>query len=118
MSIKDIAHDLVKLCKAGKFGEAGEKYWDENVISIEAMGDDAELKGKSAVRRKGETWEKGHTVHSALVEGPYINGNQFVIRFKMDMTIKQSGQRMSMDEVGLYTIRKDKIVEERFFYGE
>jgi hypothetical protein len=118
MSIQNIAHDLVKLCKQGKFAEAGEKYWDDNVISVEAMGDNAELKGKASARGKGEWWEKAHEVHGALVEGPYINGNQFVVRFKMDMTVRQSGERRSMDEVGLYTVRKDKIVEERFFYGE
>ena len=117
MSTQAIAQDLVKLCKAGKFGEAGEKYWDDNIISIEAMGDNAEVRGKGAVRGKGQTWEKEHTVHSALVEGPYINGNQFSVRFKMDLTEKKNGQRMTMDEVGLYTVRKDKIVEERFFYG-
>ncbi len=118
MSIHDIARDLVALCKQGKFAEAGEKYWADDVISVEPMGDNAELKGKAAARGKGEWWEKAHEVHSAMVEGPYINGNQFVVRFKMDMTIKASGERRSMDEVGLYTIRKDKIVEERFFYGE
>jgi hypothetical protein len=118
MSIQTIAHDLVNLCKQGKFAEAGEKYWDDNVISVEAMGDNAEVKGKAAARGKGEWWEKNHTVHSALVEGPYINGNQFVVRFKMDMTMKQNNERRTMDEVGLYTIRKDKIIEERFFYGE
>lgn len=32
------------------------------------------------------------------------------------MTPKESGQRTQMDEVGLYTVRNGKIVEERFFY--
>jgi ketosteroid isomerase-like protein len=33
----------------------------------------------------------------------------------MDVTPKQSGQRTTMDEVGLYTVRNGKIAEERFF---
>ena len=33
------------------------------------------------------------------------------------MSVKATGQRLSMDEIGLYTVRNDKIVEERFFYG-
>jgi hypothetical protein len=118
MSIHDIAHDLVALCKEGKFAEAGEKYWAEDVITVEAMGDNPELKGKAAARGKGEWWENNHEVHSVLVEGPYVNGNQFVVRFKMDMTIKASSERRTMDEVGLYTITNGKIAEERFFYGE
>lgn len=118
MSIQDIARDVVNLNKHGKFAEAGEKYWADNVVSIEPAGEHAEIKGKAAVRSKGEEWSKHNEVHSALVEGPYINGNQFVVRFKMDMTAKATGKRQTMDEVGLYTIRNGKIVEERFFYGE
>jgi ketosteroid isomerase-like protein len=34
----------------------------------------------------------------------------------MDLTPKATGERITMDEVGLYTIRDGKIVEERFFY--
>jgi hypothetical protein len=117
MNTQDVARDLVALCKAGKFAEAGEKYWSDNVLSIEPMGENAELRGKAAARGKGEWWDKAHDVHSVVVEGPYLNGDQFVVRFKLDMTIKASGERRNMDEVGLYTIRNGKIAEERFFYG-
>ncbi|HEY2445215.1 MAG TPA: nuclear transport factor 2 family protein [Rhizomicrobium sp.] len=118
MSVHEIAQDLVALCKQGKFEEAGEKYWADNVLSVEPMGDNAESRGKAAVRGKGEWWVANHEVHGVVVEGPYVNGDQFVVRFKMDMTIKASGERRTMDEVGLYTIKDGKIAEERFFYGE
>jgi len=118
MSTQDIANDLVALCKAGKFHEAGEKYWADDVLSVEAMpGDMAEVRGKDGVRGKGEWWANAHEVHSSEVEGPYVNGDQFVVRFKMDLTQKESGARMQMDEVGVYTIKDGKIAEERFFYG-
>ena len=57
-----------------------------------------------------------HTVHKAEVEGPYVHGDQFVVRFKMDVTPK-GGKRMSLDEVGLYTVKNGKIVEERFSWA-
>jgi ketosteroid isomerase-like protein len=38
------------------------------------------------------------------------------VRFTMDVTPK-GGQRMSMDEVGLYTVKDGKVVEERFFFN-
>ena len=56
-------------------------------------------------------------IHGVQVEGPYVNGDQFVVRFKMDLTPKATGERRTMDEVGLYTVKDGKIVEERFFYG-
>jgi ketosteroid isomerase-like protein len=118
MSVQDIANDLVALCKAGKFDEAGEKYWAQDVLSVEAQpGDMAEIRGIDGVRGKGEWWAANHEVHSSEVEGPYVNGDQFVVRFKMDLTPKATGERGSMDEVGLYTVKHGKIVEERFFYG-
>lgn len=117
MSTQDIANDLVALCKEGKFDEAGEKYWAADVASYEAMpGDMAEIHGIDGVRGKGEWWTANHEVHSSEVEGPYVNGDQFAVRFKMDLTQKASGERMTMDEVGVYTVRDGKIVEERFFY--
>ncbi|THD79185.1 MAG: nuclear transport factor 2 family protein [Phenylobacterium sp.] len=117
MSTKDVAEGLVALCQAGKFGEAGETYWADDVRSVEAMGDNAEIQGKAAARGKGEWWANAHDVHGVEVAGPFVNGDQFVVRFKMDVTIKESGQRITMDEMAVYTVDDDKIVEERFFYG-
>jgi len=117
MSIQDIAADLVALCKAGKFDEPGEKYWADDVVSIEAMpGDMARVAGKDAVRGKGEWWAANHEVHGFEVTGPFINGDQFAVGFKMEIMPKSTGERVTMDEVGLYTIKDGKIVEERFFY--
>lgn len=118
MSTQDVAADFTALCAAGKFDEAGEKYWAPDVVSLEAMpGDMARVQGLEAVRAKGEWWTNAHQVHDSKVEGPYVNGDQFAVRFVMDITNKESGQRVTMDEVALYTLRDGKIAEERFLYG-
>jgi hypothetical protein len=116
-AVQQIADDLVAMCKQGQFDESGEKYWADDVVSLEPMpGDMARIQGKPGVRGKGEWWYANNEIHGVQVEGPYVHGDQFVVRFKMDVTPK-GGQRHTMDEVGLYTIRNGKIVEERFFYG-
>jgi ketosteroid isomerase-like protein len=56
-------------------------------------------------------------VHDSKVEGPYVNGDEFTVRFVMDLTNKESGQRMTMDEIALYRVKDGKIAEERFFYA-
>ena len=56
------------------------------------------------------------TIHSAETHGPYVNGEQFALRFSLDVTQKANGQRMQMEEVGLYTLRDGKVAEERFFF--
>jgi ketosteroid isomerase-like protein len=55
-------------------------------------------------------------IHGNETFGPYVNGDQFALRFRVDFTIKASGERIQIDEVGLYTVRDGAIVEERFFY--
>jgi ketosteroid isomerase-like protein len=114
---QEVAQDLVAMLKQGQFDESGEKYWAEDVVSLEPMeGEMAEIRGKAGVKAKGDWWTANHEVHDVLVEGPYVHGDQFVVRFKMDLTPKGGG-RTTMDEVGVYTIRDGKIAEERFFYG-
>lgn len=119
MTIQDLATDFVALLKEGRDADAAAKYNAADIASFEAMdGPMAEVLGKEAVARKGEWWVANHEVHSASVEGPYVNGDQFAVRLAYDVTVKETGQRMQMDEVGLYTVKDGKIVSERFLYGK
>jgi ketosteroid isomerase-like protein len=117
MTIKEIANDVVALAKAGNLDAIGEKYWAADVVSIEAMESPmSHLTGKQAVIAKQEWWNGAHEVHSVETHGPYVNGDQFAVRWVMDVTAKESGNRMTMDEVAVFTVKDGKIVEERFFY--
>ena len=113
---QDVAQDLVAMCRAGQFDESGQKYWADDVVSYEPMaGEMAEIRGKDGVRAKGEWWAANHEIHNVEVTGPFINGDQFAVGFRMDVTPKD-GERLTLDEVGLYTVKDGKVVEERFFY--
>jgi ketosteroid isomerase-like protein len=117
MSVKDIAVDLIALCNAGAFLEAGDKYWADDVVSIEPMGPTLETAGKAAVRGKGEWFAANHEITGFTASGPYLHGDQFAVRFVADLTFKATGERRTMDEIGLYTVKDGKIVEERFLFG-
>lgn len=117
MTTKDVAEDFTALLKADDHMGAAMKYWADDVVSVEAMdGPMARIEGKDAVIKKGEWWYANNEVHSVKTEGPYVNGDQFSVRFEMDVTDKASGNRIQMTEMGLYTVRDGKVVEERFFY--
>ena len=117
MDTKELAKAFTSLCAKGEFDAAGQKFWSDDVVSREPMpGDLAIVKGRKAVQAKGEWWYANHEVHGVKVEGPYVHGNQFVVRFTMDVTPK-TGSRMTMDEVGVFTVANGKIVDESFFYG-
>jgi hypothetical protein len=75
-----------------------------------------EIRGIQGVAAKGKWWSENHIVHAHEVEGPWPNGDRFVVRFKYDITNKPSNRRMQMDEVGLYTVENGKIVREEYFY--
>ena len=53
-------------------------------------------------------------VHDSKVSGPFVAGDTFVVRFDIDATDKNSKERMHMSEVGIYTVKDDKVVRERF----
>ena len=117
MTTKDVAEAFTALCKAGKLDEAGITYWAENVRSIEAMEGPMQVaEGIPALMAKGEWWYGAHDVHDIEVHGPMMNGDQFALRFVMDITVKETGVRHIMDEMALYSVVGDKITEERFFY--
>lgn len=117
MSVREIAEAFTALCKADRHEEAGDRFWSEDVASLEAMeGPMSDVRGRAAVQGKGAWWCANHEIHSATTEGPFVHGDQFALRFEMDVTVKETGQRMQMAEIGLYTVRDGKVVEERFFY--
>ena len=38
----------------------------------------------------------------------------FIVHYDLDVTLKASGERMQMSEVGIYQVQEDQIVEEQF----
>jgi ketosteroid isomerase-like protein len=119
MDTMEIARKLVDLCRQGKNDDAVTTLFSTQAVSVEAFappGSQQEAKGIEAIRGKGKWWRDNHEVHSASVSGPWPHGNRFIVGFQFDVTNKPSGQRMKMDEAGLYTVENGKIVREEFFY--
>lgn len=120
MSIAEVAKGLVDLCRQNKNIEAIEKYYSEDIVSVESVGSPeapAEMQGLSAVKGKNKWWLDNHEILSARVNGPYIGESQFAVEFVYDVTQKASGKQFHMNEMALYTVKGDKIVHEHFFYN-
>jgi len=119
MTTQDVGERYVSLCKAGKFEECFDELFAEDAVSVEALappGGERTASGLSAVREKSKQWARDHMVHQVEVSGPYPNQDRFAVRFLFDVTNKPSGKRMKMDEIGLFSVRNDKITREEFFY--
>jgi ketosteroid isomerase-like protein len=119
MNTQEIAKRYVSLCKEGKADVCLDELYANNAVSVEAVpppGMDRTAKGLDAIRAKGKGWQESHIVHRAEVTGPFPNDNRFAVHFTFDVTDKPTGKRMTMDEVGLFTIEDGKITREEFFY--
>lgn len=113
----ETAMAFAEMLKAGQHLEAAEKFNSPDIVSYEAMeGPMAVCRGTAELKAKSDWWYANHEVHASESHGPLVNGDQFLMRFSLDVTSKMTGQRMQMEEFGLYTVKDGKIVEERFFY--
>ncbi|HBP90534.1 MAG: nuclear transport factor 2 family protein [Nitrospira sp.] len=119
MSVLEIGKELVSLCQQGKNQEAIDKLYSPNIVSVEAMAMpnmDQTQKGIDAIKGKNTWWEQNHEIHKREVDGPYPNGNRFIVHFLADVTPKHTGKRMTIKEMCLYTVENGKIAKEEFFY--
>lgn len=120
MTTSDIAKKYVELCQKHENHAILETLFSPDIVSVEAgapPGKSAETRGVKAVAEKGKEWMQNHEVHSAKVEGPWPNGNRFIVRFSFDVTNKPTNRRFQMEEAALFTVENDKIVREEFFYA-
>ena len=118
-STTTVATELVALCRAGRNLDAIAKLYSPKIVSIESVGSEAmpaEMSGIDAIRQKNESWFEAYEVNSAEVNGPFVGGNQFAVQYIFDTTLKATGERSTMTEMALYTVKDGKIVHERFFY--
>ena len=117
-----LGRKLVELCKAQKASEALATLYSPQIVSIEAQGSPdmpARMEGIDAIKGKNDWFESSYEVHKADAKGPWPHGDRFIVNFTYDVTAKSgpmAGQRMTLDEAALYTVRDGKIVQEEFFY--
>ena len=114
----EVAAHFTSLWLAGEFRAAGEKYWADDVISIEPGtwpdGTDSESHGIEAVREKNLRWCATHGIEDLSVDGPFVTGDHFALF--ADMLIAHAGRRRPHSEIAVFAVRNGRIIEERFFY--
>ena len=122
MTTKEIADQLVALCRAGRNIEAVDTLLSAEVVSVEARGDEtmpAQMSGRDVIRGKNQWWIDNHKIHSAEVKGPFPNGDRFAVIYNFVVTPvagPMAGKKFRMEEVALYTVGDGKITREEFFY--
>lgn len=111
MSIQAVAKQFVELCNQGKNFDVMRTMYAPDVVSVE--GDGGAEAGDPEVRALGRgqlgSWREGSR---AVFNGP----GEFAVHFTFEVTPKSTGKRITLQEVGVYTVKGDKITREQFFY--
>ncbi len=116
MSLQTIATRLVDLCNQGKNFDVMHTMYAPDIVSVEPTGQ--ATVGKSQVIEKSERWAAGVTIHGETVLGPFFHGaDQFATQTTFDVTRKSTGERVTLQEVTVYTVKDDLITREQFFFG-
>ncbi len=119
LNTNEVASRFVELVREGKNLQAIEELYDDNILSVEAfaMGEmPRETSGQAAVIGRAQWWMGAHEVHAGSASGPFTSVEKFAVLFDYDVTVRASGQRMQLREVGVSTVRDGKIVHEEFLY--
>lgn len=117
MTLNEVALQLVSLTKQGQFREAIDTLYHDDCTSLEPMsfgGMPRETKGKAAILAKSDWWGGAHEIHDMSVDGPFVSPEFFAVIFNIDVTNKESGQRMQGREVAIYTVADGKVTSDQF----
>jgi len=119
MTTYEIGKSYVALVKEGRREECLSTLFSPDAVSVEAVqlpGRERTVKGLDALRGKSSFFLANNEVHKAEIFGPYPHDDRFAVRFVFELTFKPTGERRTMDEIGLFTVVDGKIAREVFFY--
>ncbi len=111
---EQIGKQLVENFNKGKW-QINAKLWSSKLVGIEGGG--LAWHGMKNVEAKNKFWSKGNTSLGGSAEGPYLGATGFAVKFRMDIQDNASGKRTIMEEIGVYTVKNGKIIQEEFMYG-
>jgi hypothetical protein len=120
MSVETVALKFRELVNQGKHFEVMRAMYAPEIVSVE--GDGRETVGKEPVIRKSEIWQGNNIIHGGKLLGPFFCGDasassgRFAVLLSIEFTPKTGGERVTHDEVGLYTVKDNMITREEFFY--
>lgn len=120
MNTLEIGRKLVEYCNQDDAERALNELYGNNIVSIEpiAMEDGTfMMEGLDAIRGKHAWWDANHEIHESSAEGPYVGrrDHEFVVKFVTELT-PNGGERLHLEELGVYTVADGKIVREEFLH--
>lgn len=116
MTTEQVANQLVKLCRDGKYEQVYAELYAPDALSIEPEGGTwGTVKGLEAMAKKAQEWQRMvEEMISGEVSDPICADDYFSCTMKSKVRMK--GEIVNMDEVCIYRVENGKVVSEQFFY--
>ena len=117
LQIDEVAERLVNWRNSGNADRARTELYSPDIESIEeGFGDEiGKVRGMAGLKKKGEGLSREFEVHDIRASNSLIADNWFSVKYEIDVTFKNSGQRSTLSEIGMYKVADGKIVKEHYF---
>ncbi|MEQ9304626.1 MAG: nuclear transport factor 2 family protein [Marinoscillum sp.] len=118
MTTQEVANQLVKLCREGKFEQVLTELYSPDIRSVEPEGSTwPTVQGMAEIIKKGEIWTTMvEEVLDSEISEPIVADSFFSITMKSRVKVKDAPEPIRMDEVCVYQVQDGKVVLEQFFY--
>lgn len=118
MTTSEVANRLVELCREGKYLQAIDELYSNDIVSVEPEGaPNVNTQGIEAVRQKTINFEEMvESVQSSEVSDPTVADNFFSVNMHSVVTFKGAPGPADMNEICVYQVKNGKVVAEQFFY--
>ncbi|MBF8191183.1 NmrA family NAD(P)-binding protein [Nonomuraea sp. K274] len=88
----------------------------EDIVRVAPLEGGGELHGPRAIVENAGRLTADYDIHGVDVEGPFVAGDRFAIKFTFDELHRPTGQRTNTTKMSLYTVSGGRIVREEVYY--
>jgi len=117
LNIDEIARNFVNWRNNNDAGRLRAELYSPDIESTEEgnTSEIGQVKGMEGLRKKGQGLSQYFEVHDIKASDPVVADHWFSVKFEIDTTDKQSGDRSTLSEIGVYKVQEGKIVKEHYF---
>ncbi|WP_318783753.1 nuclear transport factor 2 family protein [Plantactinospora soyae] len=108
----------MSLIRKGRFDLVGQLMAPDvlRVAPMETGGAPVELRGMTSIMDNSRRLTADTEIHRVEVDGPYLRGDRFAVRFTFDETHLPTGVRGTTSKMSLYTVSGGLIGREEVYY--
>jgi hypothetical protein len=117
MKIDEIASNFVHWRNNDEAATLRSELYSADIESIEDgnLTEIGHVNGMEGLRKKGAWLSQDFEVHNIKAFAPVVADHFFSVKFEIDTTVKKSGERARLSEIGVYKVEDGKIVKEHYF---